>query len=182
MTLRVNKYCGGTATLSTDKKSITVNNAAEGDVLMVQGVTAEGENWSYSKKMGSTGSATVTAGDVVTACNSAITDFELSDFSNCNIWLERTTGEKGCTVTYASTPIVAGATASTSHAGCTIVPVSQLDATCTEPGHAAHYKCSVCGQLYSDAEGKTSITMPTAIPATGHDWGGWKTTKEPTCT
>ena len=173
MTLRVHKYLPdftGTATLNA-KDTITVNNAAEGDVLMVQGVTDEGENWSYSKKMGGTGSATVTAGDVVAAGASEITGFALSDFSNCNIWLERTTGEEGCTVTFASTPIVAGA-GEASPSACTPEAVSQLDATCTEPGHAAHYKCSVCGQLYSDAEGKTSITMPTAIPATGHNSSG----------
>ena len=167
MTLRVNKYCGGTATLSEDKKSITVEDAAAGDVLMVQGVTDDGQNWSYSKPMTGEVTDTLTASTVAQAAN-----FSLSDFSNCNIWLERTTGEAGSTVTYASTPIVAGATESTSHAGCTIELVSKLDATCTEPGHEAHYKCSVCGQLFSDATGTTPIDKPEGLPATGHNSSG----------
>ena len=181
MTLRVHKYLPdftGTATLNA-KDTITVNNAAEGDVLMVQGVTDEGENWSYSKKMGGTGSATVTAGDVVAAGASEITGFALSDFSNCNIWLERTTGEEGCTVTFASTPIVAGA-GEASPSACTPEAVSQLDATCTEPGHEAHYKCSMCGQLFSDADGNSPIDEPPAIDELGHNWDSGTVTTQPT--
>lgn len=130
---------------------------------MVQGVTDAGENWSYSKTIDSTGLATVSASDVVTACGTEITSFALSDFSKCNIWLERTSGEEGCTVTYASAPLVAGATDST----CTLEPVSQIDATCTAPGLVDHWNCSVCGQLFSDAEGKNPIDEPTAIPTHG---------------
>ena len=40
----------------------------------------------------------------------------------------------------------------------------------TESGYIAHYKCSRCGKLFSDAEGKNEITASSVvIPATGHD-------------
>lgn len=43
-------------------------------------------------------------------------------------------------------------------------------ATCTEAGIKEHYKCSVCGKLFSDSEGKEEIS-DTNIPALGHDYG-----------
>ena len=49
-------------------------------------------------------------------------------------------------------------------------------ATCTETGIKEHYKCSVCGKLFSDSDGKIEIA-DTTIPALGHDyeylWGTW---------
>ena len=44
-------------------------------------------------------------------------------------------------------------------------------------GTSAHWKCDVCGKLFSDAEGKTETTLEKlAIPATGHTYGApvWK--------
>ena len=41
----------------------------------------------------------------------------------------------------------------------------------------AHWKCEVCGKLFSDAGGKTGTTLEKlAIPATGHGYGApvWK--------
>ena len=47
------------------------------------------------------------------------------------------------------------------------------DPTCTETGLTEGSKCSVCG---------TILTGQKKIPALGHDWGEWQTTKEATCT
>ena len=46
-------------------------------------------------------------------------------------------------------------------------------ATCTEAGLTDGSKCSVCGTIFTAQE---------EIPALGHDWGEWQTTKEPSCT
>ena len=55
--------------------------------------------------------------------------------------------------------------------------VAEVPAACTENGVKAHWVCSVCGKLFSDAEGKTETTLEKlAIPATGHAYGApvWK--------
>ena len=57
--------------------------------------------------------------------------------------------------------------------GHTPVDVAEQPATCTEPGHTAGTKCSVCGATLSGME---------EIPALGHDWGEWTVTTSPTCT
>ena len=57
--------------------------------------------------------------------------------------------------------------------GHTPVEVAEQPATCTEPGHTAGTKCSVCGKTLSGME---------KIPALGHDWGEWTVTTSPTCT
>ena len=52
-----------------------------------------------------------------------------------------------------------------------------VPATCETAGVKAHWKCEVCGKLFSDAEGKTETTLEKlAIPATGHAYGEpvWK--------
>ena len=41
-------------------------------------------------------------------------------------------------------------------------------ATCTEAGNSAYWTCSVCGKMFSDAEGTTEITEVPTISATGH--------------
>ena len=56
--------------------------------------------------------------------------------------------------------------------GHTSVEVSEKPATCTEAGHKAGKKCSVCGETLSGME---------EIPATGHQWDEGKVTTEPTC-
>ena len=61
--------------------------------------------------------------------------------------------------------------------GHTLTAVEAVPATCETAGVKAHWKCSVCGKLFSDAEGKTETTLEKlAIPATGHTYGApvWK--------
>ena len=61
--------------------------------------------------------------------------------------------------------------------GHTLTAVEAVPATCETAGVKAHWVCSVCGKLFSDAEGKTETTLEKlAIPATGHAYGEpvWK--------
>ena len=58
-----------------------------------------------------------------------------------------------------------------------LTAVAEVPATCETAGVKAHWKCEVCGKLFSDAEGKTETTLEKlAIPATGHAYGEpvWK--------
>ena len=62
-------------------------------------------------------------------------------------------------------------------AGHTLTAVAKVPATCETAGTSAHWKCEVCGKLFSDAEGKTETTLEKlTIPATGHAYGApvWK--------
>ena len=62
-------------------------------------------------------------------------------------------------------------------AGHTLTAVAKVPATCETAGTSAHWKCDVCGKLFSDAEGKTETTLEKlTIPATGHAYGEpvWK--------
>ena len=55
--------------------------------------------------------------------------------------------------------------------GHTLTATAAKDATCTEAGNTAYWYCSECGKYFSDAEGKTEITLAsTVIPATGHSF------------
>lgn len=46
---------------------------------------------------------------------------------------------------------------------------SAQEATCTEAGHKAHYKCGDCGKYYEDAEAKKELAeSDVVIPAKGH--------------
>ena len=61
--------------------------------------------------------------------------------------------------------------------GHQLTAVEKVPATCETAGVEAYWKCSVCGKLFSDAEGKTETTLEKlAIPATGHAYGApvWK--------
>ena len=61
--------------------------------------------------------------------------------------------------------------------GHTLTAVAEVPATCETAGTSAHWKCDVCGKLFSDAEGNTETTLEKlAIPATGHAYGTpvWK--------
>ena len=50
----------------------------------------------------------------------------------------------------------------------TLTHFDQVDATATKDGMKEHYKCSVCGKYFSDAEGKNEVTKASlVIPATG---------------
>ena len=48
-----------------------------------------------------------------------------------------------------------------------------VNPTCTSPGNTEEIKCSLCGAVISELK---------TIPATGHAYGDWSITKEPTCT
>ena len=61
--------------------------------------------------------------------------------------------------------------------GHQLTAVEKVPATCETAGVEAYWKCSVCGKLFSDAEGKTETTLEKlTIPATGHAYGApvWK--------
>ena len=65
--------------------------------------------------------------------------------------------------------------------GHTLTAVEAVPATCETAGVKAHWKCEVCGKLFSDVEGKTETTLEKlAIPATGHAYGEpvWKWTDD----
>ena len=50
----------------------------------------------------------------------------------------------------------------------TLSYVAQVEATSTKDGVKAHYECSVCHKLFSDADGKNEVTAASlVIPATG---------------
>ena len=55
----------------------------------------------------------------------------------------------------------------------TIVKEADKAATCTENGYEGREYCSICN---------TTIKERTIIPATGHQWGAWRTTLAKTCT
>lgn len=55
----------------------------------------------------------------------------------------------------------------------TVVKEADKAATCTENGYDGREYCSVCN---------TTIKERTIIPATGHQWGAWRTTLAKTCT
>ena len=59
--------------------------------------------------------------------------------------------------------------------------VEKIDATCTEAGQEAYFKCDGCDQLFADIEGKNAIEAPVAIAPLGHKIVGVAGT-EPTCT
>lgn len=58
---------------------------------------------------------------------------------------------------------------------------NRIEPACTESGMIAHYYCNRCHSLFSDAQGKNSLTQQqTLIPATGHSYS--KTVTPATCT
>ena len=52
--------------------------------------------------------------------------------------------------------------------GHDLTETPEVPATCTAGGVKAYWTCSVCKNMYSDAEGKNKIDKPETIPATGH--------------
>ena len=68
------------------------------------------------------------------------------------------------TMTYGATDPCAG--------GHTLTAVAEVPATCEETGVKAHWVCSVCGKLFSDADGKNETTLEAlTIGVLGHDYG-----------
>lgn len=56
-------------------------------------------------------------------------------------------------------------------------------ATCTEGGNSLHWKCSSCGRVFLDSQGKTGTTIEkVTTKATGHKWDGGKITRVATTT
>ncbi len=76
------------------------------------------------------------------------------------------------------------------HDETTLEYVSDKEATCTEAGNTAYYRCTVCGLYYADVNGETEITLEsTVIAATGHDyqfvefvWDGFTAQAKYVCT
>ncbi len=48
--------------------------------------------------------------------------------------------------------------------GHTLTAVAKKEATTDAAGYEAYWKCSVCGKMFSDKDGKTEITKPVEIP------------------
>lgn len=56
-------------------------------------------------------------------------------------------------------------------AGHKLTKTESKAATCTEVGNQEYWTCETCGKYFSDAEGKTEITLDsTVLPALGHDY------------
>ncbi len=61
--------------------------------------------------------------------------------------------------------------------------VSGTAPTCTEPGTAAHWECTVCGALFADPECAVPVTAESLfIPATGHSFTYYVYNYDATCT
>ena len=58
--------------------------------------------------------------------------------------------------------------------------VEKRNASCTENGSEAYWKCVKCGKLYSDENGEHELTAPVEIQALGHDYK--EVVTAPTCT
>ena len=59
----------------------------------------------------------------------------------------------------------------------TIQAVAAKASTCEVAGNIAHYECSSCHRLFSDANGENQLnTEDVVIAALGHDWGEWVVT------
>jgi hypothetical protein len=65
----------------------------------------------------------------------------------------------------------------------TLTKTDAVAASCKDEkdGTEAYWKCSVCGKMFSDADGKTEITAPVAVKW-AHKWGDKVETKAATCT
>ena len=63
-----------------------------------------------------------------------------------------------------------------------IVWVERIVSTCESNGYVEHYRCTVCGERFKDAEGKAKITDEEGIlVATGHNYGDWVVSKAAGC-
>ena len=158
---------------------------SEGDVVRVQFTLAYGSDIGGGHAMGTGGSAgyyEVANKDALTRRVAAI---------NAEIEKDAYYLEKNCltkaydaamdvlTTLYVSQADVDAALADLPDppVGHKLTAVEKVPATCETAGVEAYWKCSVCGKLFSDAEGKTETTLEKlAIPATGHAYGApvWK--------
>ena len=123
-----------------------------------------------------TASATFTCGNDashVETVNAAVTN-EVTTAATCETTGVRTYTAK---VTFEDKEYTDTKTEPVPAKGHTLTAVEAVPATCETAGTSAHWKCEVCGKLFSDAEGKTETTLEKlAIPATGHAYGEpvWK--------
>ena len=97
--------------------------------------------------------------------------------------------EVGGSVVYTATATIEGVVYSDEQSveveaatGHSLVETAEVAATCTSDGTAAYWTCSVCGKMFSDAEGTTEITEPVAIAATGHSFTNYVSNGDATCT
>ena len=127
-----------------------------------------------------TASATFTCGNDashVETVNAAVTN-EVTTAATCEADGVRTYTAK---VTFEGKEYTDTKTEPIPAAGHTLTAVAEVPATCETAGTSAHWKCDVCGKLFSDAEGKTETTLEKlTIPATGHAYGEpvWKWTND----
>ncbi len=63
-----------------------------------------------------------------------------------------------------------------------LTAVAKKDATCTEKGNEAYWKCESCGKMFSDKDGNKEIYSVPEIAAKGHNVSDYKVTKEADCT
>ena len=63
-----------------------------------------------------------------------------------------------------------------------LTAMAKKDATCTEKGNEAYWKCESCGKMFSDKDGNTEIYSVPEIAAKGHSISDYKVTKEADCT
>ena len=60
--------------------------------------------------------------------------------------------------------------------------VPKTPKTCTTDGNKEHFKCNVCGDLFSDAGGVYLLTEEQVKIPAGHEYGDLEPKQEPTCT
>ena len=67
--------------------------------------------------------------------------------------------------------------------GHTLTHAPAKEATCTADGNEEYWTCSQCEKLFANETCTTETTLEqVTLKATGHSFGEWKQTKEPTCT
>ena len=160
---------------------------SEGDVVRVQFTLAYGSDIGGGHAMGTGGSAgyyEVANKDALTRRVAAINaEIEANPYyleQNC-LTKAYNAAMDVLTTLYVSQADVDAALADLPDppVGHQLTAVEAMPATCETAGVEAYWKCSVCGKLFSDAEGKTETTLEKlAIPATGHAYGApvWKWT------
>ena len=99
----------------------------------------------------------------VKAMDATCTDTGNKEHWKCSVCGDLFSDEEGTTPTTAEAVEIAAT-------GHTLTYVKAMDATCTDTGNKEHWKCSVCGALFSDEEGTTPTTAEAVeIVATGHN-------------
>ncbi len=61
-----------------------------------------------------------------------------------------------------------------------LIEIYGHSATCETSGVLTYWMCPTCNKMFEDENGTTEISAPVEIPATGHNWGDYEITKEPT--